>query len=54
MIISINTHFNKNTNYIFELKEKKFHRYVECLFFNEYLERIDFKLGKEILCDIYG
>ena len=43
---------NQITDYIFEVKQKGYNRYIECLFFNKYLERIDLKLEKEILCDI--
>ena len=44
---------NQITNYILELKQKSYHRYIKALFFNKYLERINFELEKEILCDIY-
>ena len=44
---------NQITNYILKLKQKGYHRYIEALFFNKYLERINFELLKGILCDIY-
>ena len=45
--------FNQITDYIFELKQKGYNRYIECSFFNKYLERINLELEKEILSDIY-
>ena len=44
---------NEITYYIYELKQKRHHWTIDVLFFDNYLERIDFKLVKEILYDIY-
>ena len=40
-------------DYIYLIKQKGYHRYIESVIFNKYLERIDSKLVKEILYDIY-
>ena len=44
---------NEITDYICELKLKRYHDYVDVLFFDKYLERIDSKLVKEILYNMY-
>ena len=44
---------NQIADYIYELKQKKYHWSIDILFFNRYLEIFDLELDKRILYDIY-
>ena len=44
---------NEIADYIYLLKQKGYRRYIESVIFNKCLERVDSKLVKEILHDIY-
>ena len=41
------------TNYILELKQRGYDKYLVFLYFDKYLDRVNIEIEKEILSDIY-